>query len=282
MSKVAIVSDSTGYLPADLVKQYGLTILPQVLIWGDETLEDGVDIQPTEFYTRLQKAKVLPTTSQVTIKSFIEAFSRLLEQGYDILAVLIGNQLSGTLSSAFKAKESFPGANISIVNSNSTSLGMGFPVLLAAEAAQNGASLKECQHLAEEAREHAGVVFAVDTLEFLHRGGRIGGATRFLGTALDIKPLLEIVDGRVEAIERVRTRGKSLIRLVDLVEERIKGQKPVRLGALHANCIEDGKKVLDLASERIEHVQAFISEVSPVVGNHAGPGAVGLAYMAGI
>jgi len=282
MSKVAIITDSTVGMPADLAKQHNLTILPQVLIWGEETLEDGIDIQPTEFYQRLQKAKIMPSSSQVTIQRFADAYSRLLEQGYDILAIVIGNQLSGTVSSAVQAKESFPGSNIEIVDSNTTSFAMGLPVLLTAEAVEQGATLQEAKKLAEEACKHSGVIFAVDTLEFLHRGGRIGGATRFLGTALNIKPILEITNGRVEAIERVRTRHKSLTRLIELVEERIGDKKPVRLGVMHANCLEDGLSVLNQAKKRIQPVQAVIGDVGPVVGTHAGPGAVGLAWMAGI
>ncbi len=123
-------------------------------------------------------------------------------------------------------------------------MAMGFHVLAAARAAADGASLAECKAIAEKAREHTGVIFAVDTLEFLHRGGRIGGAARLLGTALNMKPILEVTGGRVEAIERVRTRSKSLNRLVELVEERIAGRQPVRLATLHANSPEDAKTIL--------------------------------------
>ena len=122
----------------------------------------------------------------------------------------------------------------------------------------------------------------MDTLEFLYRGGRIGGGSRFLGTALNIKPILEVVGGRVEAVERVRTRKKLLSRMVELVEERIAGRKPVRLGALYTNTRVEAKELLDEASQRIESAQSVISEVSPVIGTHAGPGTVGLAFMAGL
>lgn len=126
------------------------------------------------------------------------------------------------------------------------------------------------------------MAIAVDTLEYLHRGGRIGGGARFLGTALNIKPILEVVDGRVEPVEKVRTRKKSLARLVDLIAERVGDQKPVRLAALHANAPEDARGLLDMAVKRLDPVEQVFTEVSPVVGAHAGPGTVGLAYMAGI
>jgi len=122
----------------------------------------------------------------------------------------------------------------------------------------------------------------VDTLEFLHRGGRIGGGQRFLGSALNIKPILELRDGRVEAVERVRTRKKSLVRLVEMIGERIAGKQPVRLAALHANAAEEARLMLEMAKERYHPVETVFSEVSPVVGTHAGPGVLGLCYMAGM
>lgn len=282
MSKVAIITDTTANLPANFIQEYEITLVPQVLIWGDETYEDGVDIQPTEFYDRLKNAKVMPSTSQVTPKSFLKAFEKHLEQGDQILSILLGEKLSGTISSALQAIESFPGAPIEIVDSNTTSLALGFVVLAAAEAVRKGANLAEARQVAEQAREQVGVVFAVDTLEFLYRGGRIGGGSRFLGTALNIKPILEIRDGGVEAVERVRTRTKSLNRLVEIVEERIDQKSPVRLASLHANAREDALLLLEHASKRIESVQTILAEVSPVIGTHAGPGTVGIAWMTGI
>jgi len=206
----------------------------------------------------------------------------LLEQDYHVLALLLSEKLSGTIASAVQARESFPGAPIEIVDSYTTAMALGFQVLTVARAAQEGANLEECKKLAENARQHTGVVFAVDTLEFLHRGGRIGGASRFLGTALNIKPILEVVNGRVEAIERVRTRQKSLERLLEILQERIAGRQPVRLATLHAQSPDDAQTLLEMGKQRFTTVEHIFSEVSPVVGTHAGPGTVGLAFMAGM
>lgn len=282
MSKIAIVTDSTASVPDEFLNKFPIFVAPQVLIWGEETFEDGVDIQPSEFYARLKVSKTMPTTSQVTPGSFQKVFSTLIEQEYQILAILISEKLSGTIASAVQAKEMFPGAAIELVDSRTTSLAMGFQVLAVAEAIEQGANLAEAKQLAEKAREHVGIYFAVDTLEFLHRGGRIGGGSRFLGTALNIKPILEVVGGRVEAVERVRTRKKSLNRMVELVEERIAGRKPVRLGALYTDLPVEAKDLLSDASQRLESTQGLIAEVSPVIGTHAGPGTVGLAFMAGL
>jgi DegV family protein with EDD domain len=279
MTKVAIVTDSTAYLPPDLVEKYDIRVAPQVLIWGDKEFKDGVDIMPNEFYARLSNAKIMPST---TPGEFYKIFNELLEQESQILALLISTKLSGTVASAIQVKEQMPDAPIEIIDSLNTSMALGYQVLITARAAAEGASLAECKQLAEKAGKHTGVVFAVDTLEFLHRGGRIGGASRFMGTALNIKPILELVEGRVEAIERVRTRKKSMARLVELVQERIDGRSPVRLAVLHANAEAEAKELLLLAENNIESVESIFAEVSPVIGTHAGPGTVGLAYMAGM
>jgi DegV family protein with EDD domain len=282
MPKVAIVTDSTSYIPQENLERHLIRVAPQVLIWGEQTYEDGVDISPTEFYDRLKTAKVMPSTSQVTPAKFVKIFGELLEQDCHILAMLISEKLSGTIASAVQALESFSGAPIEIIDSNTTAMALGFQVLTVARAADQGASLAECKALAEEARNHTGVVFAVETLEFLHRGGRIGTASRFLGTALNIKPILEVTGGRVEAVERVRTRQKSLERLLELTEERIAHRQPVRLATLHAQSPQDAKTLLEMGKQRFEVVEHIFSEVSPVVGTHTGPGTVGLAFMAGM
>lgn len=282
MTKVALVTDSTAYIPKDLVEKYHISVAPQILIWDQETFRDGVDIQPDEFYTRLKTAKVMPTTSQVNIASFQQVFSQLLDEGHEVLAILISKYLSKTLDSAYQAREMFPGAPIEIIDSTTTAMAMGFQLLSAGRLAEQGASLAECKALAEETIGCVGVIFAVETLEFLHRGGRIGGGTRFLGSALNIKPILEVRGGRVEAVERVRTRKKSLMRVVDMVGERIAGRQPVRLAALHANAPEEAREILERAKERFHPVETVFSEVSPVVGTHAGPGTLGIAYMAGM
>ncbi len=284
MSKVAIVTDSTAYLPSDVLKEYSITVTPQILIWGDETFQDGVDIQPDEFYRKLETAKVMPTTSQVAIVTMKSAFETLLEAGYDVLGIFISAKLSGTMQSAIQAREMLPKAasKIVLVDSNSTAMAMGFQVLTVARASKAGANLVDCQKLAEETRNHTGVYFVVDTLEFLRRGGRIGGAQALLGSVLNFKPLLELRDGRIESIEKIRTKGKAINRMIDLVVERTAGRTPVRLATLHANAENEARAALEEAAGRLNPVEQVLASLSPVVGSHAGPGTIGLAYMAGM
>ena len=159
---------------------------------------------------------------------------------------------------------------------------MGFQVLAAARAAAKGASLAECLALAAQARQRSGVYFVVDTLEFLHRGGRIGGGARFLGTALNLKPILEVRAGRIEAIERVRTQRKAFNRLLELVAERVSGSQPIRIGILDAKAPESAQYVREQI-EQIFHPEELISSpVSPVIGTHAGPGTIGIAFLTGM
>lgn len=284
MSKIALVTDSTAYIPPDLVKKYNLTVTPQILIWGEDTYRDGVDISSEEFFTRLKTAKTMATTSQVPIPAMQEAFEALVAKEYDVVGIFISSKLSGTIQSALQAKELMgkSGEKVTVIDSYSTAMAMGFQVLAAARAAESGASLKEVVEVAQKAREHTGVYFAVDTLEFLHRGGRIGGAQRFLGTALNMKPILAVLDGRVEAIERIRTKSKALERVIELVVEKTKGKAPIRLSTLHANAPEEARQVLDKAASILNPAETVFADVSPVIANHAGPGTVGLAYMAGM
>ena len=282
MAKVAIVTDSTAYIPKDLVEKYPVRVIPLFLHWGEETYLDGVDIQPHEFYSRLKQSTTNPTTSQPTPAAFKEVFGEFLDGGYEIINILISSKLSGTVDSAIQAKAFFPDAPIEIIDSQSTAMAMGFQVLAVTRAAADGASLAECKTLAEKAITRTGVVFAVDTLEFLHRGGRIGGGARFLGTALKMKPILELREGRVESVERVRTRKKSLDRLVELVEERTSGHTPIRLAALNAASPDDARWLMEQTSQRLNPAEMVFSEVSPVIGTHAGPGTVAIAYMTGM
>ena len=285
MPKIAIVTDSTAYLPPGFVQKHNITITPLVVIWGEETLEDGVDIQPSQFYTRLQTAKIMPSTSQATPATMVAAFDSLITQDYDeILGIFISSNLSGTIDSAIQAKDLMQkGADkVTIVDSKTTAMALGFQVLAVANAIEDGANLDDAVALAEKARANTGVFFAVDTLEFLHRGGRIGGAQRFLGTALNMKPVLTLQDGRVEALERIRTKKKAHNRVLELIAEQVQGKDNIRLATLSANAEVDAKALLDNAEKLLNPVETIFTEISPVLGTHVGPGTVGLAYIAGI
>lgn len=283
MSKVAIVTDSTAYLPDELVSAYDITVVPLVVIWGEETLRDNIDIGPNEFYARLAKSKTMPSTSQATIQAFIEVFQKLTDQGFEILTVVISAALSGTLDSAIQAKQQFPDATIELIDSKFTSIPLAYMALSAARAAKKGASLEDCRRIAETVREHTEVFFAVETLEFLHRGGRIGGASRFLGTALNLKPILQLKEGKIEALERVRTSKKAQNRLLELVAEHVADQKPINMiGVIGAAAEKSATHLLAEVQKQFNPDEIMLANLSPVLGTHTGPGTTGIGYVAGI
>lgn len=286
MSKVAIVTDSTFNFNGDVARSYPINSIPLHIIWGDKVFLDGVDITPDEFYAKLQASKENPTTSQPSPAAFVEMYTSLIDQGYDVLSVHISSKLSGTMDSAIQAKNMLPGSRIKIVDSLSTSFAMGFHVMAAARLAAQGATMDECAAEAERAKAHTGIFFLLNTLEFLHRGGRIGGAAAFMGTMLNLKPILELRDGRIEAVERVRTTTKAIDRLLALFEQAAgKNPSSVRIAVLHANTPDDAQMLLQRARDRFgvsQVSEVLLGRVSPVLGVHTGPGALGIAYMTGM
>lgn len=286
MPKVCIVTDSTANLDPSLINGLSIRSIPLQLILGHETLRDGIDIQPDEFYDRLKANKISTSTSQPSPNNFIEIFKELGQQGYHILALLISSKLSGTVASALQAKQEVREYPIEIVDSLSTSMAMGFQVIALARAAKEGATLQECKVLAEKNRQNTGALFVVSSLEYLHRGGRLGGAAAFMGTALNLKPILALENGRIEALEKVRTLKKATERLIELVEKRIiDAPRPLRLACLHANASQDAAEVLKEICTRFDVSDvsdAFLCPVSPVIGAHTGPGTIGLAYSFGL
>lgn len=282
MSKVALVTDSTTYLPPELSKGYDIHIVPSVVIWGGKELKDGFDIQPGEFYKKLASATDMPTTSQPSPGAFKDMFEKLIKDGFtDILGLFVSAKLSGTIASAVQAKSQVTGANIEVMDGHSASMGTGWALLEAAKAAKAGKSLKEVAEIAKKAGDHTGLLLLVDTLEFLHRGGRIGGGARFLGTALNLKPILEVEEGALEARERVRTKSKAMERMVELAEERIAGRTPLKLAVVHANAEAEANALMETATKRLKPEQTAVTAVSPAVGTHTGPGTLGIAFMAG-
>jgi DegV family protein with EDD domain len=285
MSKIAIVTDSTAYIPKEIGADFIFHVAPLQLIWGDEQFRDGVDIQPDEFYERLQTAEIMPSTSQVTPGTFKEIYKDLSSQGYEIFSIHISSKLSGTIDSAIQAKEMLELQNIEIFDSFTTGMALGFQVLTVARAVANGASLKECVKIAQKARENSGVLLTVKTLEFLHRGGRIGGAQAFLGTMLKLKPILEVRGGKIEPAGKARTMNKAVEKMINILFEKIDHKSPVRLAIQHANARVEAEnlqsKVIN-ALGNVEIAEIMISDVSPVIGTHIGPGVVVISFLAGM
>ena len=282
MNKVIIATDSSAYLPKEYVDKYQIPVLPLTVNWEGKSYYDGIDIQAEEFFQQLGQSKSMATTSQVTVGQFLEVFGKLLDAGNQVLYLGISSGISATINSALQAKVELGNPeNLIVMDSQFVSMALGLMVLEVAKAAENGASLQECYQLAQDAVGRIGVFFTVDTLEYLHRGGRINSAKRLLGSALNLKPIMEIRDGKIELVESVISRKKALNRMVDLIEKGVDGRSPVRLAPFHALAFDDMVIMENLAIERMHPIEIIRSEVSPVIGSHVGPGTVSMAYMVG-
>jgi len=281
MPPVKIITDSSAYLPQTYVDQYNIHVLPLTLQFEGKDYRDGVDISAKEFYTLMRDTGKLATTSQVTEFAFEQAFKQFLDEGYEILVLSISKGISSTMQSALSAQLMFPGAPIEIVDTQLVSMALSFQVLAAARAAAAGASLTECKAVAEDAYSKIGVYFTVDTLKYLAAGGRINSAKRFMGTMLNIKPLMEIRDGKIEALESVISTRKAIQRMVQLVIRDVDGRTPVRVSVFHALMEDTALELLEQLKMQFNPEEAILSEVSPAIGAHTGPGTISIAYMAG-
>jgi DegV family protein with EDD domain len=276
--RIAVVTDSSAYIPEEALGGFSIPVIPLWLHWGDERFRDGVDMDPPTFYRRLRTDKTFPTTSQPSAGEFEDFFRQVGAEADAVVGVFISSKLSGTVPNAQAAQAQLPDVTIRIVDSFSTSMGLGFTVLAAAQAAAAGKSLDEVVVAAEGVRDRAYVLFAVDTLEYLHRGGRIGGAKRLLGTALNIKPLLHLEEGRVEPLIQVRTKRKAVAQMLEAAEERLDGKRMAEAAVLDVDSPEEGDAVAGQVKERFGISPVYRTAVSPAIGTHAGPGTVGLCF----
>jgi DegV family protein with EDD domain len=278
--KIAVVTDSTAYIPKEALGDLNIPVIPVWIIWGDERFRDGVDMDPPTFYRRLEKSEVFPTTSQPSAGEFEDFFRAVAAEADVIVGVFLTSKLSGTVASAQLAKAQLPELDIRIVDSLSVSMGLGFAVLVAARAAAAGAPPDKVVAAAEQVRDRAQLLFTVDTLEYLRRGGRIGGARWLLGTALNIKPLLYFVDGTIEPLAQVRTRRKVIARMLDEAEAWLGGKRMAEASIVDADSPDEGDAVAELAKRRFGLSTVYRTTLSPAIGVHGGPGTVAIGFYA--
>jgi DegV family protein with EDD domain len=279
-NKIAIITDSSAYIPPEALEGLDVTVIPLWLIWEGENLRDGVDIDPPEFYRRLKTAKSLPTTSQLPPADFVKLFQEESKSADAIVAVVLSSKISGTYESAVVAKNQLSDLDIRVVDSASSSMGLGFSVLAAAQAAAQGKSVDEVVNAAEKMRAKTNFLFMVDTLEYLHRSGRITVAKRLLGSLLRIKPILQFKDGLIQSLASERTLGKAINRILKIIEDRLNGRQMIQAAVVDIDCPERGDRVAQMIKERFFPASIIRSAVSPLVGNVVGPGAFGIAFYA--
>ncbi len=278
MSKTAIIVDSTAYIPQDLVEKYNLFVIPLSVNWSGETLKDNVDITADEFYTRLDQTDDIPTTSQPSAGEFLEVYAEAAKTADSAVVILISNELSGTVASALAAKDMIDDFPVEVIDSQNTSMALGFMALDAARAAEAGKSQAEIVELVRDIMGRMSIVFVVDSLKYLHRGGRVGGASRFVGSLLSIKPVLHLENGRVEPLTKVRTKKKAIKHVLAMANEDMAGKSNVRIGVLHASALAEAEKLKADVLAMLDPIEIVVTDISPVIGTHIGPGTLGLVY----
>ncbi len=278
---IRIITDSTCEAPAEILHHPAVTVVPLSVVFGQDALRDGVDITREQFWTRLPNSNPLPTTSQAAPSDFLGLYQSFTDAGDEVIVLPIAGKLSGTLSSAMIAYESQTGWPVDVVDSKSVSIGLGLLVQESVKLIDAGATRAEIVARLLALREKVQIVFVVETLEYLLKGGRIGKAQAFVGTVLKFKPLLGIVDGEVVPLARVRSRAKALEAAQDLLLKgtRARGAN-VKLALTHALAPEDAWALAAKLSKVLETTNYYVSDLGPVLGVHVGPGTIGAAVVA--
>jgi len=276
---VRIVTDSTADIPAEMAASLGITIVPLTVFFGEEAFLDGIELDNAGFYRKLQSSKDLPRTSQPAPAHFQEAYTRLIDEGADgIISVHLSSKLSGTYQSACTARDSLP-ANarhvpVEVIDSKSISVGMSRAIMQAAEEARQGLGLEEIKTRALDQLARTHILAVLDTLEYVKRGGRIGGAKALLGNMLSVKPIIALKDGEVVPVEQPRTRSKAYARVAQLLAEKGRIE--------HVSIAEASADVGQQLAEVIKttyHGDLPIYQLGASLGTHTGPGAAAIAYV---
>jgi len=279
MSKIAIVTDSGACVPAELVQRYHIHVVPFELVWDGQSYRDGIDITPTEFYRRLRTSSSWPTTSQPALGDFATLYAQLSQEVEGIVSIHASGELSATLHTAQLAAEQASPVPVQVIDSRTGAAAEGFVVLAAARAAAAGGSLEEVTAAAKAVIPRVGLLATLETLEYLHRGGRIGEAAALLGSRLRIHPVLYLAEGRVKVAGVTRSRRKAMERILDLMAECV-GKHPMCVSAFHADALQEIEWMEAKVHSRFDCQEFYITEFTPVMGTHTGPGVIGLAFCA--
>lgn len=276
--KIALITDSTCDIPQNLIQKYKIHVIPQIVIWGDEEYRDRVDLTPQMFYERLETESSIPSTTQPSPNDFKELYQKVIEQGAeDIVVITVSAEMSGTYQIAKKTGETV-GVPVHVIDSKGPTMSLGWQVLSAARARENGGDLAGMLEAIEQARSKMVQIVCLDSLEFLHRGGRIGLATRYVGSILQLKPLVRInhETGLVEEAGRARTRQKSIDLLWDLFFDELDKNKPMRVAVLHGNALQEAEELASRIRTEYDLEELLVHMTGPVLGVNTGPQALAL------
>ena len=280
MPQVRIVTDSTADLSPDVIESLGITVLPLIIQLGTTNLRDGIDITARDFSARITRAAEPPTTLPPTLRQFEETFAELTKGGGEVIAIHVSSKLSQTYRNATRAAAPLLGrSKIVVIDSQLITVGLGMLVTAAAQSAAEGGSLDEVVKLVRGMIPRIYIGFFVETLDFLERGGRIGKAQALLGTMLNIKPLLILEEGEIVALEKVRTRGKAIEKLVEFISEFTRIERMV---ILHSTTPEDVDLLIEQINLVLPNMNIKIDQYGPVTASHLGPNALGVVVYEGM
>jgi DegV family protein with EDD domain len=276
---VAIVTDSTAYLPPRMMERHGITTVPLTVVLGDQALEEGTEISTRSLAQALQKRRSV-TTSRPSPRQYAETYRKVAASGATgIVSLHLSAELSGTYDAAVLAARQAP-VPVRVVDTGMVAMALGFCALAAAETAEAGGTVDEAVTAAEKRAEGTSAYFYVDTLDYLRRGGRIGAAQALLGSALAVKPLLQLADGRIEPLEKVRTASKAIARLEEIAADRA-GAAEVDIAVHHLAAPDRASALAERLRERVPGLaDLHVSEVGAVIGAHTGPGLLGVVVSA--
>jgi len=276
MAAIGIVTDSDASLPADLAENKGIHVVPINIHFGDEAFETGVDMDDVALFERVDQEKALPTTSAPTPGQFSKAFEAAIAEGAEhIICICVSGEVSGTYNAALNARELVDGVEITVVDSRSISMGQGYMVLEAADAAADGASVDEILARVESMRRRATLYGGLETLKYLAMSGRVGQVAAGMASLLNIKPVLTLQDGKLEMLEKVRTRRKSWGRMIELVNEQLGGSPAERLAVVHVNALDSARSFDEKLRSAVECTsETLFVEFSAGLSVHTGPGMI--------
>ena len=278
---IRIIADSTCYLPKEYIDKYNVSIVSlNVLLNGKSYRE--TDLENDWFYKEMSKSPSIPTSSQPSIDDFYKAIESQVKEGHDIVGIFLSSDMSGTFSTSNLVKEmileKYPNANIVMLDSRSNCMQAGYAILEAAKAAADNKSLDEVVSIAKSVIENSKFIFVPDTLDYLKKGGRIGGAAALFGSLLQIRPILTVRDGVTSVFEKVRTKKKAIDKIIDTVmEQNLKS--PIKgLIVHHINCESEGQELANKLQDKLGISNIKIQSIGPIIGLHVGPGSIGVAY----
>jgi DegV family protein with EDD domain len=271
---VGVVTESTADIPDDMVAELGIVVVPSYVVFGSESYRDGVELTKQEFFEKLATTHIIPTTATPPPAVYEDAYRQLAEVTDQIVSIHLAANLSGLYGAASLAAGNVPELEIAVLDSEQVSMGYGWLVVAAAEAAREGKSLEQIVALVEDMKRRAWLLAVLDTLEYIYRGGRVSWVQALIGTLMQVKPIVEVRRGEVKPLERARTRARSIDRLLD----RVLALGPLeRAIVLHANTPELAERVADRLQPLAPGWPRLIGQAGVTVASHAGPGAVGIA-----